>query len=125
MDIDTPEDKSPLHQLLHTTQSGTIGVITPLPETTYRRLNALAMFLANSLESPCGLNPRAYRAVEGETGGGAGTRGVIDGGLLLRWGELGEQRRREGLSKVGGTEWAFNGEREILSGAGLFNNTQA
>jgi cleavage and polyadenylation specificity factor subunit 1 len=125
MDIDTPEDQRPLHQLIHTTQSGTIALITPLPESTYRRLNALQTFLANSLDSPCALNPRAYRGVEGEFGGGGGARGMVDGGLLMRWTELGEQRRREGLAKVGGDEWILNAEREILSGAGLFSRSMA
>ena len=45
-------------------------------------------------------------------GGGAGTRGVLDGNLLMRWGELGVGRQREGLGKVGGDEWVFWGERE-------------
>ncbi|KAF2196300.1 hypothetical protein GQ43DRAFT_436136 [Delitschia confertaspora ATCC 74209] len=121
MEIDNPfEPKQPFYQILHTTQSGTIALITPLPESTYRRLNALAIFLANNLESSCGLNPRAYRAVEGEMGSGSGTRGIVDGNLLMRWGELGEPRRWEGLAKVGGTEWGSRAEREVLSGAGLF-----
>ncbi|KAF2266034.1 protein CFT1 [Lojkania enalia] len=109
-----------LHQILHTTQSGTLALITPLSESSYRRLSGLATFLANTLDSACGLNPRAYRAVENEMGGGGGTRGIVDGNLLLRWGELGEQRRREGIGKVGGEDWVFNGEREVLIGRGIF-----
>ncbi|KAF2186981.1 protein CFT1 [Zopfia rhizophila CBS 207.26] len=119
MDIDS-EPAQPLHQLLHTSQSGTIALITPLPESTYRRLSGLSTFLANTLESPCALNPRAYRAVENEMGGGGGTRGILDGNLLMRWCELGEQRRKEGLAKVGGSEWVLAAEREVLSGAGVF-----
>ena len=38
----------------------------------------------------------------------------------MRWGELGEQRKREGLGKYGGDEWLFWGEREVLGGWGLF-----
>ena len=94
-------------------------MITPLSENSYRRLSGLATFLANTLESACGLNPKAYRAVDSETGG-AGARGMLDGNLLMRWGELGEQRRREGLGKVGGDEWVFWGEREVLAGWGVF-----
>ncbi|KAF2013333.1 protein CFT1 [Aaosphaeria arxii CBS 175.79] len=121
MDIDS-EDSGPLHQILHTSQSGTLALLTPLSESTYRRLSGLATYLANTLDSPCGLNPRAYRAVENETGGGGGTRGILDGNLLMRWGELGEQRRREGLGKVGAEDWAFRGEREVLAGWGLFGS---
>ncbi len=45
---------------------------------------------------------------------------MIDGGLLSRWGELGHGRQREGLGKVGGDEWVFWGEREVLAGWGIF-----
>ena len=110
----------PLHQILQTTQSGTLALLTPLSESTYRRLSGLATFLSNTLESACGLNPRAWRAIEGELGGGgAGTRGVLDGNLLMRWGELGVGRQREGLGKVGGDEWIFWGEREVIAGWGV------
>lgn len=53
-------------------------------------------------------------------GGGGATRGILDGNLLMRWGELGEWKRREGLGKVGGEEWVFRAEREVLSGLGVF-----
>ncbi|KAL6704766.1 mRNA cleavage and polyadenylation factor subunit [Coniothyrium glycines] len=124
MDTSDDEPSQPLHQILHTTQSGTIGLITPLSESSYRRLSNLAAYLANTLDSPCGLNPRAFRMGDGEEGGwdaGAGARGVLDGNLLMRWGELGEQRRREGLAKHGGGgEWEIWAEREVLAGWGLF-----
>lgn len=119
MDIDSDES-GPLHQILCTSQSGTLALITPLSESSYRRLSGLATFLANTLDTACGLNPRAFRAVENELGGGGGTRGILDGNLLMRWGELGEQRRREGLGKVGTDEWVFRTEREVLSGSGVF-----
>jgi cleavage and polyadenylation specificity factor subunit 1 len=113
---------SPLHQILHTTQSGTLALITPLSETTYRRLSGLATHLSQFLDSACGLNSKAFRHSDVlEAGWDAGTqRGMLDGNLLMRWGELGEQRRREGLSKWGGDEWGFGGEREVLGGWGIF-----
>lgn len=110
---------TPLHQVLLTTQSGVLALLTPLSESSYRRLSGLSTFLANSLESACGLNPRAWRAVESEVAG-AGARGVLDGNLLMRWGELGVGRQREGFGKVGGDEWAFWGEREVIAGWGVF-----
>lgn len=118
--LDDPSPSQPLQQILHTSQSGTLALLTPLSESSYRRLSGLATFLSNTLESACGLNPKAWRAVEGELGGGGGTRGVLDGNLLMRWGELGHGRQREGLGKVGGEEWVFWGEREILAGWGIF-----
>jgi len=113
----------PLHQVLITSQSGTLALLTPLSESSYRRLSNLSAYLVNTLESAGGLNPIAYRAGEGFEGGwdaGSGARGVLDGGLLMRWGELGEQKRREGLAKYGGDEWGFGGEREVLAGWGIF-----
>lgn len=124
--MDTTPDNAPaqpFHQVLHTTQSGTLALITPLSESSYRRLSNLTAYLANTLDSPCGLNHGAYRAGEGVEGGwdaGSNARGVLDGTLLMRWGELGEQRRKEGLSKYGGEEWVFWGEREVLAGWGIF-----
>lgn len=48
---------------------------------------------------------------------------MLDGNLLMRWGELGERGRREGLGKYGEGqegEWMFWGEREVLAGWGVF-----
>lgn len=42
-------------------------------------------------------------------------RGVLDGGVLRRWGELGVQRREEIRGKVGVEEWIV---REDLRGLG-------
>ena len=121
--MDTPSATQPTHQVLHTTQSGTLALITPLSESSYRRLSGLSAFLAHSLDSACGLNPKAFRISDVEEGGwdaGGVGRGMVDGNLLMRWGELGEWKRREGLSKVGTDEWVFWGEREVLGGWGVF-----
>ena len=124
VDMDTQADAKPMHHILHTTQSGTIALITPLGESSYRRLSGLSAFLANALESAGGLNPKAFRISDVEEGGwdaGVVGRGMVDGNLLMRWGELGEWKRREGLSKVGTNEWVFWGEREVLGGWGVFS----
>lgn len=119
----TSSSTSPLHQILLTSQSGTLALITPVSESSYRRLSGLVTHMQQFLDSACGLNHRAFRAADGVVDGGwdAGTgRSMLDGNLLMRWGELGEQRRREGLSKWGGDEWVFWGEREVLGGWGIF-----
>lgn len=123
MDVERTSSLQPLQQILHTTQSGTIALVTPLAESSYRRLSGLSAFLANALESACGLNPKAFRISDVDDGGwdaGGVGRGMVDGNLLMRWGELGEWRRKEGLSKVGTDEWLFWGEREVLGGWGVF-----
>ncbi len=69
-------------QILLTSQEGSISLITPLPEQSYRRLYALQNLLTANLEHPCGLNPRAYRAVETDGIGGAA---MVDGNLVQKW----------------------------------------
>ncbi|KAJ9305483.1 hypothetical protein DTO217A2_5012 [Paecilomyces variotii] len=113
MDIDV---YIPRHQVLVTTQTGLIGLITSVSEESYRRLSALQSQLINSLEHPCGLNPRAYRAVESD---GIGGRGMIDGTLLQRWLDLGRQRKMEIAARVGADEWEIKADLEAISGAGL------
>lgn len=125
MDTSSPDDKTtqPLHQILCTSQSGTLALVTPLSEDTYRRLSNLSAYLSNTLDATAGLNPRAFRASDTPDGGwdaGTGARGMLDGNLLMRWGELGERGRREGLAKYGEGEWMFWGEREVLAGWGVF-----
>lgn len=112
-----PRSSAPeLHHILVTTQSGSIALVTPLDEATYRRLSALQTTLTSILEHPAGLNPRAYRAVESE---GLGSRGVVDGDLICRVGELGAGKRVEVLGRAGAETWGIKSDLEIISGRGL------
>jgi cleavage and polyadenylation specificity factor subunit 1 len=113
MDIDAYVS---LHQVMITTQSGSIALITSLSEESYRRLSALQSQLSNALENPCGLNPRAYRAIESD---GIAGRGMIDGGLLMRWLDLSRHRKMEIASRVGADEWEIRADLEAVGGAGL------
>ncbi|EED16015.1 cleavage and polyadenylation specificity factor subunit A, putative [Talaromyces stipitatus ATCC 10500] len=113
MDIDS---YIPLHQALITTQSGLMALVTSLSEESYRRLSALQSQLSNTLEHPCGLNPRAYRAVESD---GVVGRGMIDGKLLMRWLDLSRPRKLEIAGRVGADEWEIRADLEAVSGAGL------
>jgi cleavage and polyadenylation specificity factor subunit 1 len=106
----------PRNQVLITTQTGSIALVTPVSEESYRRLSALQSQLINTLEHPCGLNPRAYRAVESD---GIAGRGMIDGRLLNRWLDLGRQRKMEIAGRVGADEWEVRADLEAISGAGL------
>ncbi|KAJ9669033.1 mRNA cleavage and polyadenylation factor subunit [Coniosporium apollinis] len=110
------QPRAPLRHVLLSTQSGVLALITPLDEQTYRRLGALQTYLTNLLDHPCGLNPRAYRAVESE---GFGGRGIVDGGVLRRWCELGSQKRAEAAGKLGTEEWVVGSDLEVVGGGGL------
>ena len=57
-------------------------------------------------------------------GGGGGSRGIVDGGLVRRWMELGSWKRAEGVGRVswgGGEEgeWGVRGDLEGVGGGGL------
>ncbi|PGH33637.1 cleavage and polyadenylation specificity factor subunit 1 [[Emmonsia] crescens] len=113
MDLDS---SGPLHQVLVTSETGSIALITPVTETSYRRLSALQSQLINTLEHPCGLNPRAFRAVESD---GIGGRGMVDGDLLQRWLDLGTQRKAEIANRVGADVWEIRADLEAIGKGGL------
>ncbi|OAX83062.1 hypothetical protein ACJ72_02580 [Emergomyces africanus] len=110
------DSSGPLHQVLVSSETGSIALITPVSETSYRRLSALQSQLINTLEHPCGLNPRAFRAVESD---GIGGRGMIDGDLLRRWLDLGTQRKAEIANRVGADVWEIRADLEAIGKGGL------
>jgi cleavage and polyadenylation specificity factor subunit 1 len=91
----------PEHEILITSNTGSISVLSPLSESQYRRLSTLSNHLSNILYHACGLNPRAYRVDRDSPEGMVGGRTVVDGAILLRWMELGSQRRAEVAARVG------------------------
>lgn len=107
---------TPLYHILITSQTGSISLITPVDETSYRRLGAVEAHLSSILEHAAGLNPREYRAIDSE---GFGARGVVDGSIVQRIGELGSTRRAEVLSRAGSDAWLLRSDLEIVGGGGL------
>lgn len=91
----------PEHEILITSSTGSIALLSPLGEAQYRRLSTLTSHLTNTLYHPAGLNPRAYRIDRDAPEGTAGSRAVVDGTILMRWMELGSQRRAEVAGRVG------------------------
>ncbi|KAK4499059.1 hypothetical protein PRZ48_009571 [Zasmidium cellare] len=106
-----------LYHVLTTSLSGSIGLVTPLDEAAYRRLSALQTHLTSVLEHAAGLNPRAYRSIESESF--AGAKGVVDGGIVRRIGELGALRRADVLARAGTDAWGLRSDLEIIGGGGL------
>lgn len=104
------------HQILITNVDGSLSLITPLSDATYRRLSALQNLLITQLEHPCSLNPRAYRRVETD---GVGGLAMIDGNLVGRWKDQSTQQRSSMANKVGGTVWDLRADLESIGGAGL------
>ncbi|KAI9785827.1 MAG: mRNA cleavage and polyadenylation factor subunit [Peltula sp. TS41687] len=87
-------------QILLTSQTGSINLLTQVPETIYRRLLTIQSHLHTTLEHACALNPRSYR-LTGDAYAFGGERAVLDGCLLRRWYELDLAKRAEILSRVG------------------------
>ncbi|KAL5365766.1 CPSF A subunit region-domain-containing protein [Aspergillus floccosus] len=106
----------PRHNVLITSQNGSVALVTCIAEEVYRRLSALQSQLTNTLEHACGLNPRAFRAVESD---GSAGRGMLDGNLLAQWLDLSKQRRVEIASRVGADEWEIKADLESICGDGL------
>ncbi|KAJ5902421.1 Cleavage/polyadenylation specificity factor A subunit C-terminal [Penicillium taxi] len=113
MDVD---GSIPAHNVLITSQNGSLALVTSVVEESYRRLSAMQSQLASTLEHPGGLNPRAFRAVESD---GTGGRGMVDGNLVRQWLNLGKQRQTEIAGRIGATEWEIRADLEAISGDGL------
>jgi cleavage and polyadenylation specificity factor subunit 1 len=115
--IDTAAQSTiPDYEILITTTTGAICLLTSLSEQAYRRLGTLASQLSNVLHHPCGLNPKAYRVASNAPEPVLGGRPIVDGSLLMRWGELGSQRRAEIASRVGVSPEAVMDDLEVLQG---------
>lgn len=110
------EQKARLYHILISTQSGSVTMITPLDSTTYRRLANLHGQLVSVLEQPAALNPREYRSAGGDS---TALRGIVDGMIVQRIGELGSARRAEVLGRCGSDAWTMRSDLEIINGGGL------
>jgi cleavage and polyadenylation specificity factor subunit 1 len=114
MDIDAASYAR--HQILLCTQEGSLALITPLSDQTYRRLSTLQNLLISNLEQPCGLNARAYRDVQTD---GIGGRAMIDGNVVMRWLDQSSQHQASTADKIGGSVWDIRGDLEAVGGGGL------
>lgn len=89
---------------LYGSYTGSIGVVSPIPEKTFKRLNTLYGQLVNNIQHVAGLNPRAYRLIKGSKQRMASnrTKAVLDGDLIQAFAGLAVDRQR-GLTKQIGT----------------------
>jgi cleavage and polyadenylation specificity factor subunit 1 len=104
------------HEILITTTTGAMFLLSPLTESQYRRLGTVANHLSNILVHPCGLNPKAYRTNPNAPEPVIGGRPIVDGEVLFRWVELGSQRRAEIAGRVGGNIEVIRDDLEDLRG---------
>lgn len=98
--------------LLLASSSGQLAALTPLAESTYRRLLSVTNQLVAALPAHGGLNSKAFRMSESGVNSSAGIahvgvetasgRVVVDAAAVLsRWNELGAGKRAE-ISAKGG-----------------------
>lgn len=117
MSVDNPTAAvNPAQTVLITTQSGALALLTPLSESTYRRLSTLSNHLSNALYHGAGMNPKAYRVADNAPEAIVGGRTILDGSILMRWMELGTGKRRDILSRLGEAREGGMGIREELRG---------
>ena len=113
VDVSTPQ---PAEQVLYTSKSGVLLLVTPIDETIFSRLSVIQVYLNNQLEHHCALNPKGYRSTADESASG---RGALDGTLLRRWNELSSLRKAEACAKAGVEEWVVRSDLEFVGGGGL------
>lgn len=109
-------DTIPDYEIMITTTTGAIFLLSPLSESQYRRLGAVSNHLSNALYHPCGLNPRANRVSANAPEAVIGGRPIVDGLVLMRWMELGSQRRAEIAGRVGADVEVVREDLEGLQG---------
>ena len=111
---DEPALVNPPQTVLLTTHTGSLALLTPLTEDTYRKLSTLSNHLSNALYHGAGTNPTAYRIAEKAPEAIVGGRTILDGAILMRWMELGTGKRRDILSRLGEAREGGMGLREEL-----------
>jgi len=86
------------------TLDGSINVVVPLGEKTYRRLLMLQNKLADCLQHKAGLNPRSFRALNIPLRSLTNPhKNILDGELLMKYVQLGFQERSDIAKKMGTT----------------------
>lgn len=97
-------------QVLITTMSGSLALLSTLDESAYRRLSMLQEHFQGAPNSLCGLNAFDYRNVASE---GFATRGMIDGSIVARgWAAMSARARSEATGKMGVEGWILRGDLE-------------
>ncbi|KAL1515988.1 hypothetical protein AB1Y20_002601 [Prymnesium parvum] len=73
------------HALLWATLQGSVGFLSPIDESTFRRLSFLATKMVAGVPHAAGLNPRAFRAHDAGATSAQELKSILDGALLSRF----------------------------------------
>ncbi|CAG8584006.1 12053_t:CDS:10 [Acaulospora morrowiae] len=86
------------------TLDGSIGIITPIPEKMYKRMQLLHAQMVNGLQHPAGLNPKSFRLLQSKQRLATNpAKGILDGDLLIQFPNLALHRQREMTKQIGTT----------------------
>ncbi|CAG8539305.1 7635_t:CDS:10, partial [Racocetra fulgida] len=83
------------------TLDGSIGMITPIPEKMYKRMQLLHSQMVNGIQHPAGLNPKLMQSKQRLAINPA--KGILDGDLLIQFPNLALHRQREMTKQIGTT----------------------
>ncbi|KAI8973376.1 CPSF A subunit region-domain-containing protein [Mycotypha africana] len=85
--------------------SGSLSVITPITEKTFKRLSTMYGQLVNNVQHVAGLNPRAYRLIKGpkQRMSSNRTKAVLDGDLIFTFAGLSMDNQKELTKQIGTT----------------------
>ncbi|KIM69381.1 hypothetical protein SCLCIDRAFT_1207782 [Scleroderma citrinum Foug A] len=95
------EPEIPQARLIHGFTDGSLSVLTPVDEASFKRLHLLQGQLSRNIQHVAGLNPRVYRIVRNDTVSKLLSRGVLDGQLLQAFEELAVSRQNEMTRQIG------------------------
>ncbi|CAG8596773.1 4454_t:CDS:10 [Cetraspora pellucida] len=86
------------------TLDGSIGMITPIPEKMYKRMQLLHSQMVNGIQHPAGLNPKSFRLMQSKQRLAINpAKGILDGDLLIQFPNLVLHRQREMTKQIGTT----------------------
>ncbi|CAG8629175.1 177_t:CDS:10 [Dentiscutata erythropus] len=86
------------------TLDGSIGMITPIPEKMYKRMQLLHSQMVNGIQHPAGLNPKSFRLMQSKQRLAINpAKGILDGDLLIQFPNLALHRQREMTKQIGTT----------------------
>ncbi|KAI6653121.1 hypothetical protein LOD99_3957 [Oopsacas minuta] len=90
------------HVTFYSTLDGSIGLIVPLSEKTFRRLQTLQSRLVQCIQHPAGLNPKSYRLAHMLNRlQSSPQKNIIDGDLLWKYTYLGIKEKNELAKQIG------------------------
>jgi len=99
-----PEDVPvPQAELIFGTLEGSIGVLSPVSDDAFKRLQLLSGQLMRNLQHFAGLNPRSFRTVRNDDLSRPLNKEILDGNLLHAFEEL-DVKRQALITKQIGTD---------------------